>query len=112
MTGRPGGTGQKPPLFNVAIATRMSHHFPLLAVQLQQRGQLAADGGGGGGGGGGEGLGARADGGLAPQARVLVCLLVVGDVLQAWRGERERGGREKGRETRQVREGEREIRER
>ena len=79
----------------VAIATRMSHHFPLLAVQLEDGGQLAADGGGGGRAGG-EGLGARAHGGLDSQARVLVGLLRVGDVLQAWGGGG--GGRKRERE--------------
>lgn len=67
-----------------------THHFPLLPIQLQHGGQRASRGGSGGGSGSRgskrfwSGTYCRT---LTPQSRILVSLLVVAHVLQAWRGQ-------------------------
>lgn len=69
-------------------ASPTTYHFPLLPIELQHRGQSAGRGrrGGGFGGRGAEGFGSGTNWSpLAPQAWVLVGLLVIAHMLQAWK---------------------------
>lgn len=63
----------------------LTHHFPLLPVQLQHRRQRGGGFGSGPGGWGTVGLWASRDRGLGPQVWILVGLLIIAHVLQAWK---------------------------
>lgn len=66
----------------------LTHHFPLLPVQLQHRRQRGGSCGCGPGGWGAVGLRSSWDRGLAPQVWILVGLLIIAHVPQAWKSQK------------------------